>query len=430
MSYDFDRFIDRDGTNSVKWEFMQESDPEVPPGTIPLWIADMDFPCAQPMIEALRERVDRLIFGYSSNGTSRFYRAVCGWYQHRFGWYLNSESIVFSPGVIPAIGYLIDILTEPGDGVIIQRPVYYPFTRTVVNHGRTVINNPLVCRDGRYEMDIPDLDAKMLDPTAKLLVLCSPHNPVGRVWSESELGKLRSLFERTNIAVISDEIHCDLVRGGVVHTPLEKVFPEFKDRIITATAPSKTFNVAGMQLSNIVIHDPRIRDRWREYVVGRLGLKRPTALAIVAAESAFGECEEWLEEVRAYLDGNFMFLQTFLEDALPKATCVTPEGTYLAWIDVRAYRFEESALMRSMVREGRVFAEGGSLFGVEGTGYIRINVACARSVLGEGLRRMAAILGRIQSQDIVPAFRCETPWKANNRRDVDGAGNKPLSQSQ
>ncbi len=389
---DFDSVIDRSGTGSVKWECMREADPSVPDGTMPFWIADMDFACPAPLLDSMRRRIDRLIFGYSSNQTAEYFDAVQGWFERRFHWKIPSESIMFSPGVVPALGYLIDILSEPGDGVIIQSPVYYPFARTIENHARKVVDSSLVVRNGRYEMNVEDMVDKAIRNSAKILLLCSPHNPVGRVWREDELRNLRPLLENTDVIIVSDEIHCDLVRCGVTHTPLETIFPEYKHRIITATAPSKTFNIAGLQLSNIVIHDAMIRAEWRKYVIGRLGLKRPNAMAIVAAESAYSECEAWVESLKEYLDSNFEFMEEFIKRYIPKAAFKVPEGTYLAWVDMNAYTDDDVDLVRHLTTEGRVFVEAGSAFGTEGKGFIRMNIACPRSLLEEGLRRISSVL--------------------------------------
>lgn len=398
MSYNFDLPVDRSGTNSLKWEFMRKIDPETPEGTLPFWVADMDFACAEPIIEALHARVDRRIFGYSSHETPRYFDAVRGWYRRRFGWEVEPEAIVFSPGIVPAVNYLVEILTKEGEPVIIQRPVYYPFTGAIEARGRRVVNNPLLERDGRYEMDYADLERKADESGARLLILSSPHNPVGRVWTEEELKKLVAVCERRGITIVSDEIHYDLVRRGVRHHPLETVAPQYRDKIVTATAPSKTFNLAGMQLSNLVIHDPALRAAWRDYAGAKLHLELHNALAIEAAEAAFEKGEPWLEELVDYLDGQAEFLGRFLAERLPAARYRVPEGTYLAWIDFSAYGGKRpgdaEALVRRLTREARVMLEAGSLFGPEGEGWIRLNFACPRSILAEGLERVAKALAK------------------------------------
>ena len=391
MTYDLDTPVDRMGTNSIKWEFMESLDPEAGPGTLPFWVADMDFPCPQPVIDALHARVDRRIFGYSSCKTPEYFRAVCGWYKRRFNWSMEAADIVYSPGVVPAVNYIVDILTEPGDGVLIQPPVYYPFANAIRNHGRRIVENPLIDRGGRYEMDYEDLDRKASESKARLLILSSPHNPVGRVWTEEELRALGEICERHEIVILSDEIHCDITRSGVRHVPLEVVLPEYREKIITANAPSKTFNLAGAQISNILIHDAEIRRRWDQYS-RNLGAREPSPFAIVAAEAAYDGGEKWLEQVLSYLQGNADFLGRSLAERLPEARYRAPEGTYLAWIDASAYGASSEDLARRLVREAKVLFEAGSMFGVQGEGHLRVNLACPRRLLSEGLERAAVAL--------------------------------------
>ncbi|HHX75458.1 MAG TPA: pyridoxal phosphate-dependent aminotransferase [Firmicutes bacterium] len=391
MRYDFDTVIDRNRTNSVKWEFMHLFAPDAPQGTLPLWVADMDFPCAEPIIAALHERVDKKIFGYSSPETGEYYRAVCSWYQHRFNWYVNSDDIVFSPGVVPALGYLLEILTEQGDGVIIQPPVYHPFSGKITACGRTIVNNPLLYRDGYYTMDFADLEKKARDPGNKVLLLCSPHNPVGRVWRREELQRLGRICLDNGLYIIADEIHYDLVRRGVAHTPLATLFPGEKHRIITATAPSKTFNLAGLQLSHIIIHDKELRSRWLCYVRDKISYGGPNPLSLAAVQAAYMYGEDWLEAVLAYLDDNVEFLRSYLRRHLPGVILPPPEGTYLAWLDFRAYNLPQDELFARMVRAG-VLLENGIKYGREGEGFLRLNFACPRKILATALERMAGTL--------------------------------------
>jgi Bifunctional PLP-dependent enzyme with beta-cystathionase and maltose regulon repressor activities len=394
MKYDFDQVIDRKNTNCSKWEFMRDVEKDAADDVLPFWLADMDFPCAQPVLAALHDRVDRQIFGYSKLATREYYQAVCGWYQRRYGWAIEPADMFYSPGVVPALGFLIDILTEPGDGIIIQRPVYGPFANAVESHGRRVVNNALLNRDGHYVMDFDDLADKARDPDTKLLILCSPHNPVGRVWCETELRELGRICMKNDITIIADEIHCDLVRRGIRHTPLAKAFPEYADRIIIATAPSKTFNLAGMQLANIIIHDENVKKKWTYQIKTRHGVWLPNALSIVAAQAAFSEGREWLEQVIDYLDANIRFIQSFLREHLPKAKFEPPEGTYLVWLDMRAYGYSPAGLYGKMIKEARIFVEDGAWFGAEGDGFLRLNCACPRVILQEGLERMARAINR------------------------------------
>jgi cysteine-S-conjugate beta-lyase len=391
MSYDFDKPVDRAGTDSVKWGHMGLPDSTSAKDVLPLWVADMDFMSAKPIVDALRQRVDRDVFGYTYVGED-FLRSARLWYQRRFGWEVAGEDIHYSPGIVPAIGFLIDILTEPGDGVIIQRPVYHPFANMVENHGRKLVDNALIESGGRYTMDFADLKAKARDPRNKLVILCSPHNPVGRVWTEAELRKFGRICLDAGLVVLSDEIHHDILRQGVRHLPLETLFPEDKAHIVTMTAPSKTFNIAGLQLSNVVIHDPAIAKKWKELVNHRLGLDLPNAFAATAAAAAWDHGEPWLEELKTYLDGNFACLASFLEKRLPKARLSPSQGTYLAWVDFRAYGFEPGELFVFVRDRARVLVNDGAMFGSQGEGFLRLNLACPRARLVEALERIASAL--------------------------------------
>lgn len=392
MKYNFDSIIDRTETNSNKWEFMQALAPNAGPDTLPFWVADMDFPCAAPVIEAIHQRTDRLIFGYSNFHTPRFFRAVCGWYQHRFHWHIHSADIFYSPGVVPAIGFLIQALTKPNEGILIQPPVYFPFSNMIQNYGRQVVTNPLLNQNGYYTMDYADLDKKAADPATRLLILCSPHNPVGRVWKREELEKLVAICKKNHVSIISDEIHCDIIRQTFRHYPLETVAPDYKTHIFTCTAPSKTFNLAGLQLSNIIIHDSNVKDSWASYVSSKLGIHNPTPLSISAVQAAYEEGEDWLQQVNAYIDQNIDFVEKFIADAMPKARFFKAEGTYLIWIDVKGYGYTNEQVTQMLIDEADVLIEDGKMFGKEGDGYIRLNVACPRILLEEGLRRIARTL--------------------------------------
>jgi cystathionine beta-lyase len=387
MGYDFDRPVDRTGTDSIKWDHMGVAG-AAERGILPLWVADMDLPSAEPILKALRARLEKDAFGYTAHGEA-LRESACRWYDRRFGWKVEPSEVFYSPGIVPAIGFLIDILTEPGDGVIIQRPVYHPFANMIERHGRRLVDNALVNEGGRYRMDLADLAAKAADKRNKLVILCSPHNPVGRVWTEKELRDFGRTCLDAGLTVLSDEIHHDLLRRGVRHFPIESLFPAEKSRIVTMTAPSKTFNIAGLQLSNVVIRDPALQKRWKDYVDGRLGLELPNAFAVAAARAAWDEGEPWLEELKAYLDGNFAYLADFLRKRMPKARLSPSEGTYLAWVDFRAYGFGPGELLAFVRDEARVFANDGSIFGPQGEGFLRLNLACPRATLVEALERMA-----------------------------------------
>ncbi len=390
MIYDFDKIINRDQTNSVKWEFVGRHVAGARDDTLPLWVADMDFPCAQPIIDALHARTDRLIFGYSDPYTVKYLSAVTGWFERRFNWIIDPKDIVVAPGVVPAIGILLRILTQPGDGVIIQRPVYHPFTNMIAANGRRVVNNPLSLTDGHYAMDFADLEVKAADPANTMMILCSPHNPVGRVWTPEELTRAAEICQKHNVFLVSDEIHCDLVRRGMTQTPTRLVSDY--DKIITCTSASKTFNLAGLQTCNCVVANQKIRQEWQAEQRGRMGLSGGNAMGLAATQAAYNHGEDWLEQVLDYLDANLQFMAEFIAEHLSKAAFTIPQGTYLPWIDLRGYGLTGGELEDRILRQANIALDQGYIFGPEGEGFERINAACPRSILTDCLERMAKVL--------------------------------------
>ncbi|WP_027701427.1 MalY/PatB family protein [Metaclostridioides mangenotii] len=386
--YDFDKIVDRIGTDSVKWDFRTMCSPKAQKDGLPLWVADMDFECADPIIKALHDRVDHKIFGYSSNNSDEYFDAFCNWYKRRFGWEIDRKSVVFAPGVVPALAILVRILTNPGDGVIIQRPVYYPFTNKIEKNDRKVVNNSLIYEDGTYKMDYDDLEEKAKDPKNKVLILCSPHNPVGRVWSEDELRRVVDICKKHDVWIVADEIHSDLVRKGIKHTPIQLLCDDYKDKIVTCIAPSKTFNLAGMQLSNIIINNAELKKKFLDEVVATGGVNSPNPFAIVSAVAGYNESEDWLDELNDYLDKNIDFIKEYLENNIPKAKLIYPEGTYLVWIDLTTYGLSEVELEDLMFKKANILLDEGYIFGKEGIGFERINAACPKSILVECLVRM------------------------------------------
>lgn len=386
MKYDFDRLIDKNGINSVKWEFMQLLEKDVNEDTLPFWIADMDFMCPPPLLEAIKDRVDRLLLGYSM-ADEAYFDAVCCWLKNRLHWQVEAGDIFITPGVVSALIDLIVCLTRTGDGIIIQRPVYYPFSLIIPKTGRTLVNNALVNRAGYYEIDWQDLENKAKDPANRMLLFCSPHNPVGRVWSEKELMRVVKICLDNEIILVSDEIHFDLLRKGISHTPVAKLFPK-EDTIITCTAPTKTFNAAGLQISNIIIRNKMFQKKWSAHT----GPELVSPLSVAGVKAAYNEGEEWLEQLLVYLDENFAFLERYLKKYLPKARFIIPEGTYLAWIDFSRYGYDDKQLGRILLNKANVLLESGTMFGPEGSGFQRMNIACPRTVLEQGLKRMSAAL--------------------------------------
>lgn len=386
MKYNFDEVIDRTGTSATKVERLPKG---CDPDSLALWIADMDFPCAEPILRALHERIDRKIFGYTLYETEECRGAVIRWFKKRYGWEEKEENLFFCGGIVSAYAVLINLLTKEGDGIVLQRPIYYPFTIKAQNNGRILVDNPLIYENGNYRIDFEDLDKKMADPANKVLVFCSPHNPAGRVWTEEEIRKVVDICKKYDKWIICDEIHCDLIRCGAVFHPMLKVAPDYADRIVVCTAPSKTFNLAGMKTSNIVIHNKELQKEWNGFLGDKLSMNGPSTLGLTAMIAAYNEGDEWLDQVREYLDGNFAYVDEFIKENLPKAHLVPSEGTYLAWIDFNGYvNGDEKKLEEIMQKKAKVALDEGYVFGDAGKGFERINIAAPRSVVKECMERI------------------------------------------
>lgn len=386
--YNFDKVVNRENTGCVKWDFKARCNEKASKDGLPLWIADMDFECAKPIIDALHKRIDHKVFGYSSNDTKEYKESVCNWYKRRLDFEIDKENIFYSPGVVPAISALVNILTNKGDKVIIQKPVYHPFEAKIENNDREVINNSLKYDGKSYKIDFEDLQEKAKDPKAKIMLICSPHNPVGRVWKKEELRKVIDICKSNNLWIISDEIHCDLIRNGYKHIPTQKVGYDYKDKIITCTAPSKTFNLAGMHLSNIIINNKQLQKKWEFEIREKLDIGTPSPFAIVSTIAAYNECEDWIDELNKYLDNNMEFIDKYLKENLPKVKLVKPEGTYLAWLDFNEYGFDEIELEDLMFKKANVLFNQGYGFGKEGIGFVRVNAACPLSTIKEAMERI------------------------------------------
>jgi cystathionine beta-lyase len=382
--YDFDVIIDRTQNYSSKWDEL-----DMTFGTrdvLPMWVADMDFMSPKAVVEAVVERARQGIYGYTSRPTS-YFEAIAQWMKERHRWEVKEDWLVFTPGVIPALAVIVNAFTHPGDKVIVQSPVYYPFFKVVEENGRRIINNPLKYEDGYYTMDFEDLEDKAKDPRVKLLILCSPHNPVGRVWTKEELSRLGEICLQNHVLVVSDEIHGDILYPGVRHIPFASISPEFAQNSITCTAPSKTFNMAGLQTSTIVIPCEQHRATYRSFL-GRIHLLRNNAFGLVATEAAYRHGGEWLDQFLVYLKGNFDYLREFIDKNIPQIQVVEPEGTYLVWIDCRGLGLDTPELSRFMVEKAKVGLDDGHWFGAGGEGFERINIACPRAYVEEGLNRI------------------------------------------
>lgn len=385
MNCNFDAVIERKGTNSLKYDFAAERGK--PGDVLPMWVADMDFMTAPAVRSALKGAVDHGVFGYSES-TEGYFEAVHGWYEENFGWKIGRDWLIKTPGVVFAICMAIRAFTREGDAVLIQRPVYYPFSESITANGRELVNNPLVCSDGKYGIDFEDFEEKIVRRKVKLFLLCSPHNPVGRVWTKEELLRLGDICLRHGVVVVSDEIHSDFVYEGARHLVFADLSPEFLQNTVTCTSPTKSFNLAGLQISNIFIANPTLRDKFQAEVT-RAGYSQVGGMGLVACEAAYRRGRPWLDELRAYLAENLDFLRRYLKKRLPDIKLIEPEGTYLIWTDWRGLGLSGGELESFVVRRAKLWLDRGALFGPEGAGFERFNIACPRGVLEKALNQLA-----------------------------------------
>lgn len=383
---DFDRVVDRRNTRCLKFDFAVKRG--YPEDVLPLWVADMDFRTSSYVEDALAELTRHNIYGYTNTQCGDgFFEAVSGWMKRHHRWNVDPSWHVKTPGVCFAIAAAIRAFTRPDDAVIIQQPVYYPFERLIRLNGRKVITSDLVQEaDGRYRMDPDDFEQKIIQNNVKLFILCSPHNPVGRVWTAEELRKIGRICGKHHVTVFSDEIHFDFAWEGEHHV-FQEVEEEFRDYTVTATSPSKTFNLAGLQQSNIFIPNPQLRCLFRREV-DRTGYDEPTSFGIAAAQAAYENGDEWYTAMKAYVADNLDFACRFTREHLPGVTLRKPEGTYLAWLDFRSFGLRPAELEEIIVQRAKLWLDSGSIFGKAGEGFQRINAACPRSTLLEALERL------------------------------------------
>lgn len=380
MNYDFDEVIARRGTGSYKWDTAAEE------GVLPLWVADMDFRAAPAVVEALRRRVEHGVFGYT-HVPPAYYDAVAGWFARRHGWHIGKEWIIYTTGVVPALSAVIKALTVPGDRVLVQTPVYTCFFSSIRNNGCELVAAPLVYEESAYRIDFEELENQAADPRVKLLLLCNPHNPAGRVWSREELTRLGEICLRHHVTVVSDEIHGELVFPGHVYTPFASISDDFLRHSVTCLSPSKAFNLAGLQIANIVAADPAVRAKIDKAVnVNEVCDVNP--FGVEALIAAYNEGEEWLEALKQYLWQNYQCLRVFFREHLPQFPVVEPEGTYLVWIDCSALSLPSRGIIRSLLEKEKLLLNDGSMYGEAGEGFVRINIACPRSLLMDALNRL------------------------------------------
>lgn len=378
MKYDFDKTIDRRATNSYKWD-------SAPEGVLPMWVADMDFRTAPATIDALQKRVALGIFGYT-RVPDAYYDAVTSWFSRRHGWDIDREWIIYTSGVVPAVSAVIKAMTVPGDKVIVQTPVYNCFFSSIRNNGCEIVSNPLRRTADTYEMDFDALERCAADPRAKVMLLCNPHNPAGRVWTPDELTRLGNICLRNGVTVVADEIHCELVYQGFKYTPFASLSDAFLHRSVTCLSPSKAFNIAGLQIANIVAFDNDLRSRIDKAInINEVCDVNPFGVAATIA--AYNEGEEWLNQLVDYLHGNYEAMAEFCRRELPEFPITRLEGTYLVWMDCSSLGMPSDALEHALLDDARLWLNAGTMYGAEGEGYMRWNIACPRSVMLDGLNR-------------------------------------------
>lgn len=379
MKYDFDEIIDRCGTNCVKWDGAEN------PDVLPMWVADMDFRTAPAIIEALSRRVDHGVFGYTRVPQS-YYESITGWFARRHGWNIDNDWIIYTSGVVPALSAIIKALTAPGDKVLIQTPVYNCFFSSIRNNGCEIVESPLVYADNTYSIDFEDLERKVSDPKVKAMILCNPHNPAGRVWSRDELIRIGEICIRHDVVVIADEIHCELVMPGYEYTPFASISEEFSRHSVSCVSPSKAFNIAGLQIANIVCADAGRRAKIdRAININEVCDVNP--FGVIALQAAYNEGAEWLDQLLEYIHGNYEYMRRFCEEHLPDFPITKLEGTYLVWMDCRKFGMTSAELEKMLIQDAKLWLNAGTMYGKDGEGFMRWNIACPRARMIEGLKR-------------------------------------------
>lgn len=384
MRYNFDEVIDRRHTQSSKWDNVGARVGNQ--NALPMWVADTDFRCPQPVVDAVRARVEHLIYGYPFV-VPEFRQATIEWIEKRHGWKLEPEWIVFATGIVPVFNTMIQAFTEPGDEVIIQGPVYHPFGFAIVDNDRAISDNSLVYQDGKYSIDFADLERRAASPKAKLMILCNPHNPVGRAWREDELRRMAEICLKNGVIIISDEIHSDLVLFGSKHIPIGSLDSRFAMNSVTCYAPSKTFNTAGLRGSGIVAPNSEIRKKLEMQFKKNRSIQQ-NVFAVPAYVAAYTQCEDYVDQLIPYLEKNVLFLDDFLRKNMPKIKLVKPEATYLMWLDCTELGITGDALADFFINRSLVAVSRGDSFGKEGSSFVRLNIGCPLSTLGRALKQI------------------------------------------
>ena len=379
MSYNFDTVINRWGTGSVK--YLDGTD------LLPLWVADMDFPLPEKVLSVIKKRVGHGIFGYTMTGQS-YWKALDSWCSSEYGYHVKPSEWVTVPGVVYSLSIAIRAVTEPSDAILIEQPVYYPFSQVVKDNGRKLIVSELCYKDGHYTRDLAAFEKAIRENNVKAFILCSPHNPVGRVWTEEELLAVAEICYRHGVTVIADEIHCDFIRPGIKFTSFATLDEVYRHNFILCTAPSKTFNIAGLQVSNIWIPNPEIRRRFKRENRAN-GYNEINVLGMTAAEACYNLGKSWLTELKAYLEGNIAFVKGFIAQNMPDVRLVEPEGTYLLWLDFHGTGFSNEEMKDRVESKAKLWLDHGDMFGAGGELFERINIACPQSILEQAMKQLA-----------------------------------------
>lgn len=385
----FDKVVKRRGTCCVKWDGHAQMG--VPEDALPLWVADMDFKTLPQVTQAIKERIGHEVYGYPMPSVE-YYQSIQGWMQRRFSWKIEEDWILTIPGVVPAINLAIHAFTSPGDAVLIQPPVYPPFANSVTSNHRRLIKNPLVLRGNQYHIDVQDMEQKIVENAVKVFVFCSPHNPVGRVWTPEELKEMADICLKHNVLIVSDEIHQDLTFPGVCHYPLPVVDVKYQDISIICTAPSKSFNVAGLQASNIIITNPELREKY--LASARCwGISKVNSIGMVACQAAYTHGDNWMDEAMAYIAGNKDYVRDFLNTNLPQINMTESQGLYLLWLDFNSLGLSPEELEQFLLHKAKLWLHQGYNFGEEGRGFVRLNIACPRATLEKAMDQLASAIG-------------------------------------
>ncbi|KMO86880.1 aminotransferase [Megasphaera cerevisiae DSM 20462] len=385
----FDTITDRHGTDCLKYDSALRRHR---PATVqPFWVADMDFPTAPAILKALHARIDHGIFGYSEADPDRFYAILYNWFQERHHWRIQKDWLIQTPGIVFALAMAVRAYTSPGDSILIQQPVYYPFSEVIQDNKRNLINAPLVLKDGHYTIDFKIFEKKIMDHKVKLLLLCSPHNPGGRVWTKEELIQLGDICLSHHVLIVADEIHEDFVWPGYVHTVFASLGEKYEQNSIICTSPSKTFNIAGLQLSNIFIPNKNLRRKFKKEIA-KAGYSQLNTLGLIAGEIAYREGAPWLDELKLYLYENINYTQIFLQKHLPQIKFIRPEGTYLVWLDFRPLGLTEAQREDVLLNQAGLWLDSGAMFGPDGTGFERLNIACPRIILKTALEKLSTVI--------------------------------------